>query len=134
MTLTKSLGTAFDRKALGERCKEARQQARLSQRDMAELLGYKSSTSIANKEKGLAYPSLVDVGFLSFRSGLSIDWIVTGRDSHASSGDLFASSEALSAEESELIKQYRSLNDNQKTRLAFLLLKIKDEPAHFQLL
>lgn len=132
MTLTGSLGTALDKKALGERCKEARQQARLSQMEMAELLGYKSATSIANKESGLTYPSLVDVGFLSFRSGLSIDWIVTGRDSKRPSGDVFATPEVLSNEEAELIKQYRSLNERQKTRMAFLLLKVIAEPSQIQ--
>ncbi len=133
MILTGSLGTALDRKEIGKRCKEARQQARLSQREMAELLEYKSSTSVANKENGLAYPSVVDLCFLSFRSGLSIEWIVTGTESSKPSGDLFASAEVLSANETELIRQYRALNDQQKARLAFLLFRIKDEPSTLQL-
>jgi transcriptional regulator with XRE-family HTH domain len=133
MTLTSSLGTGLDKKELGLRCRQARKQAGLSQREMARLLGYKSSTAIANKEKGLAYPSVLDLGFLSFRSGLSIDWIVSGVDSLKSSGDLFATTEVLSANETELIKQYRTLNDMQKARLAFLLFRVKDEPSTLQL-
>jgi transcriptional regulator with XRE-family HTH domain len=133
MTLTSSLGTGLDKKELGLRCRQARKQAGLSQREMARLLGYKSSTAIANKEKGLAYPSVLDLGFLSFRSGLSIDWIVSGVDSLKSSGDLFATTEVLSANETELIKQYRTLNDMQKARLAFLLFRVKDEPSTQQL-
>ena len=133
MTLTKSLGTALDKKELGKRCKEARQQAKMSQREMAELLEYKSSTSIANKEKGLAYPSIIDVCFLSFRSGLSIEWIVSGAESSKPSGDLFATAEVLSASETILISQYRALNGQQKARLALQLCKIKDEPTVLQL-
>ena len=133
MTLTGSLGTGFDKKQLGRRCRQARKQAGLSQREMARLLGYKSSTAIANKENGLAYPSVVDLGFLSFRSGLSIDWIVSGVDSLKSSGDLFATTEVLSANETVLIKQYRSLNDQQKARLAFLLFGIKEDSSAPQL-
>ena len=129
MVITRSLGTALDKKELGKRCKVARQQAQLSQREMAELLEYKSSTSIANKEKGLAYPSIADVCFLSFRSGLSIAWIISGRESSKPSGDIFATAEVLSINETELIKQYRTLNDKQKAQLAFFLFKVKDEPS-----
>ncbi len=133
MTLTGSLGTALDKKALGQRCREARIQTGLSQREMADLLGYKSPTAVVNKEKGLTYPSVVDIGFLSFRSGISADWIISGFDPSKKSGDLFATTEVLSANETELIRQYRSLSDQQKARLAFLLMRVKDESDHFQL-
>jgi transcriptional regulator with XRE-family HTH domain len=127
MTLTGSLGTGLDKKELGLRCRQARKQAGLSQREMARLLGYKSSTAIANKEKGLAYPSVLDLGFLSFQSGLSIDWIVSGKDFSKPVGDIFGNHEVLSDIELQWIKQYRILNGHQRERLAFSLLQIKDE-------
>jgi transcriptional regulator with XRE-family HTH domain len=134
MDTMKCLGSTLDKEGIGRRLKQARELAILSRQEVAKLLGYKSSTAIANKESGLAYPSLVDLHFLSFRSGLSIDWIVTGY-THTSAGnsDWSASVEVLSANEAELIRQYRSLNDQQKARLAFLLMRVKDDPSHFQL-
>ena len=129
MTITGSLGTGIDKKVLGARCRKAREQAHLSQKEMATLLGYKSATAIGSKEKGLTYPSVIDVCFLSFRSGLSIGWIMTGVDSSKPSGDLFATTEVLSENETVLIKQFRTLNDQQKARLAFFLFKVQDEPS-----
>lgn len=125
---TRYLVTDLDKEAVGRRFRQARQKAGLSQRDMAHQLGYKSAASIANKEKGLTASSLVDVNFLSFYSGLSIDWIVSGTDSSLRGRDPFSSPEVLSDDESVLISQYRSMNDKLKARLLIALIRMTDEP------
>ena len=124
---TRYLVTDLDKKAVGRRFRQAREKAGLSQRDMAHQLGYKSAASIANKEKGFTASSLVDVNFLSFYSGLSIDWIVSGSDISLRGRDPFASPEILSDEESVLIRRYRSLSDKLKARLAFALMQMTEE-------
>lgn len=128
MTVENScLATVLDKKTIGRRFKEARQKAGLSQGDMARQLSYKSSSSIANKENGTTFPSVLDVHFLSFYSGFSIDWIINGRDKSFSGGHPFGTLEALTEDESDLIRQYRTMSDKVKARFAFASIRMKNE-------
>lgn len=59
----------------------ARQQAGLSQQQLAKLLGV-SARSVNNWEKGgpARPPSTGHLIDLAIKTGVSIDWLVTGRD------------------------------------------------------
>jgi transcriptional regulator with XRE-family HTH domain len=122
------LATVLNKESIGERLRKARKEAGLSQGEMARHLGYKSPASVANKEKGLAYPSVLDLHYLSFYSGLSIDWIVSGSDSSTRGNDPLGTPDLLSEEEAELVRQYRAMSDKLRTRFAFELMRMKDEP------
>ena len=127
MAETGYLGSSLDKHLIGQRCRTARKRAVMTQKEVAEALGYKSPAVIANKEKGLAYPSVVDVYFLSFRSGLSIEWILSGNETKKLRGDPFAVAEVLSANEAVLITQYRLLSEQKQARLAYFLMSLMGE-------
>lgn len=117
MRFTTEVGK-LDKAELGKRFHQVRTIAGLSQRKMAAMMGYNSPTAISNKEKGITFPSVEDLYFLSKISGVSIEWLVTGEDSKKQLHN-------MNEMEASLLMQYRQLDPAQQVRLAFYLMTLR---------
>ncbi|GEM_PF-3878121 len=111
--------TQLDKADIGKRCKEARKRAGLTLKAVANELGYKSGAAVANKENGLAYPSVEDIFFLSQRSGYSIEYIITGE------GAIDGRGAPVDEFEERLLADLRILDDERRERLLIYLTKLK---------
>lgn len=61
------------RKTLAQTLKEVRIQAGLSQRDVAEILGYSTPQFISNWERGLSHPPITSLKKLALAYNVSAD-------------------------------------------------------------
>lgn len=85
---------------IGSRFKRFRENIGRVQRDLGEELGITQST-VANIERGKAYPSIVYLHYLFRQYRLNINWMLTGR------GDMVIHGTSVDDKYSELINLMR---------------------------
>lgn len=67
-------------KDFGKRFRLAREQVGISQTDLAEKLGYKTSGSISNIESGKSLPTIEALKGIAEISNIDLHWLITGEN------------------------------------------------------
>jgi transcriptional regulator with XRE-family HTH domain len=110
------------RKIMGARLKEARTKAGLSQKEVNEKMGYRSSATVSHHESGLKSPKAIDMPKLAEMYNVSVGWIFV--EDFKWKG--LTKPNDFTAEEKQLIENFRKASNKDK-EIAKSLLEPEEE-------
>lgn len=90
---------------IGERIKQARGEAGLSQPQLAQLCGWDSQSRISQYETGKNEPALDDIERIAEALGVSFGWLASGEE------QFHIEKNPITSEERALIDNYRHSDD-----------------------
>ncbi len=112
-------------KSIGERIRDRRKELHLTQNDIKSACGI-SSGALSEIENGNRTPSVVIFHALANVLECSMDWLATGESSKTENASSSASGDVLNDVESELLKGFRQLDqDDQDELMGLLALKLR---------
>ena len=112
-------------KSIGERIRDRRKELHLTQNDIKSACGI-SSGALSEIENGNRTPSVVIFHALANVLECSMDWLATGESSKTENASSSASGDVLNDVESELMKGFRQLDqDDQDELMGLLALKLR---------
>ena len=112
-------------KSIGERIRDRRKELHLTQNDIKSACGI-SSGALSEIESGNRTPSVVIFHALANVLECSMDWLATGESSKTENASSSASGDVLNDVESELLKGFRQLDqDDQYELMGLLALKLR---------
>lgn len=112
-------------KSIGERIRGRRKELHLTQNDIKSACGI-SSGALSEIENGNRTPSVVIFHALANVLECSMDWLATGESSKTENASSSASGDVLNDVESELMKGFRQLDqDDQDELMGLLALKLR---------
>ena len=114
-------------KSIGERIRDRRKELHLTQNDIKSACGI-SSGALSEIENGNRTPSVVIFHALANVLECSMDWLATGESSKTENASSSASGDVLNDVESELLKGFRQLDqDDQDELMGLLALKLRNQ-------
>lgn len=112
-------------KSIGKRIRDRRKELHLTQNDIKSACGI-SSGALSEIENGNRTPSVVIFHALANVLECSMDWLATGESSKTENTSSSASGDVLNDVESELLKGFRQLDqDDQDELMGLLALKLR---------
>lgn len=112
-------------KSIGERIRDRRKELHLTQNDIKSACGI-SSGALSEIENGNRTPSVVIFHALANVLECSMDWLATGESPKTENASSSASGDVLNDMESELLKGFRQLDqDDQDELMGLLALKLR---------
>lgn len=112
-------------KSIGERIRDRRKELHLTQNDIKSACGI-SSGALSEIENGNRTPSVVIFHALANVLECSMDWLATGESSKTENASSSASGDILNDVESDLLKGFRQLDqDDQDELMGLLALKLR---------
>lgn len=106
---------------IGSRLQEERKRCAMTQNDLAEALGIAKRTQ-ANYESGASDATAAYLSKVATQFGFDVPYVLTGQHSTLSE-------ESLNQEEDLLVKQYRSIPDDDQKAIRRILKAMADDAA-----
>lgn len=112
-------------KSIGKRIRDRRKELHLTQNDIKSACGI-SSGALSEIENGNRTPSVVIFHALANVLECSMDWLATGESSKTENTFFSVSGDTLNDTESEFLKGFRQLDqDDQDELMGLLVLKLR---------
>lgn len=113
---------------LTARIRLARRIAGQSQAEMAECIGVGRS-AIANWECGRAHPSTMHLAQLARATGISFEWLATGKGTMRTSEELQQPAPTLNHEEDTLLHAFRTASRKRQQQILYIALSLSTTAA-----